>query len=77
MDENLPNKNFFSYNFIVGVFSVCHCNNFTIGYNLGNIFTMQTQKTQNAPNQSCITASKRNRHSKNMGEGHYSMYLQN
>ena len=41
-DKNLPNKNFFSNNFKVDVFSVYCCNNFTIGYNFANIFTVQT-----------------------------------
>ena len=50
MDAKLPNKNFFSNNFID--VSVCCCNNFCIGYNFDNIFTMQTQETQNTSNQS-------------------------
>ena len=45
MDENLPNKNFFSNNLIVDVFSVCYCNNLIIGYNFGNLLTTQTQET--------------------------------
>ena len=40
MDTNLPNKNFLSNNFIIDVFSVCYCSNFSIGYDFGNIFTM-------------------------------------
>ena len=62
-DTNLPNTNFFSNNFIVDVFSVitAYCNNFNIGYNFDNIFTMYTQETQNASNQSCFIANERSR----------------
>ena len=77
MDENVPNKNFFSNNVIVDVFPACYYNNFIIVYNFGNILTMQTQETQNTSNKSCFTASMRSRHSNNKGRSHYSMYLQN
>ena len=59
------------------MFSVCYWNNFIIGNNFGNIFTIQTQETQNANNQFCITANKRSRHSNYAGQYHHSMYLQN
>ena len=59
------------------MFFCFYCNNFTIGYNFGNMFTMQAQETQNVSNQSCLTASKRCRCSNNMGGGHYRMHLQN
>ena len=59
MDKNVPTKNFFSSNFIVHVFYVCYCNNFIIGYNFDDIFTMQTQESQNASNKSCFTANKK------------------
>ena len=42
MDENLPNKNVFSKNFIVNVFLFIAAIIFTIGHNFGNIFTVQT-----------------------------------
>ena len=77
MDTNLPNKIFFSDNFRVDVFSIHYCSNFIIGYNFGNIFTMQPQETWNTSNQSCFTANKRCRYSNNPGRCHYSMYLQN
>ena len=34
------NKNFFSENYIVDVFSVHYCNNFSTGYTFGSIFIM-------------------------------------
>ena len=73
MDENWPNKDFFSNNFIVDVFSVYCCNNFTIGHSFGNIFTVQTWKTQNISDQSCFTKSKRNRHINNTERCHHDM----
>ena len=39
------NKNIFSNNDIVCVFSVHYCGNLTIGYNFENIATIQTQET--------------------------------
>ena len=39
------NKNFFSNNYIVPVFSVCYCSNLTISYKFVFIFIMQTQET--------------------------------
>ena len=39
------NKNSFSNNHTVDVFSVCYCSNLTIGYKFGFIFIMQTQET--------------------------------
>ena len=41
-EKNLPNKHFFSEIFIVDIFSIYHCNNFTIGHTIGNILTVQT-----------------------------------
>ena len=45
MDENLPNKNFFSNNFIVDILPVCYCNNLIIGHSFYNILVVQTQET--------------------------------
>ena len=39
------NKNFFSDNYIIDVFSVHYCDNFPTGYNFDSIFIMQTQET--------------------------------
>ena len=60
-DMDLPTKNFFSSNFILDVFSVCCCNNFSIGYAFDSIFVMQTYETQNISNQSCFAVNKRSR----------------
>ena len=53
--------------------SVHHCSNITTGYSFGNISIMQTQETQNVSNQSCLTASKRSRHSNNTERNQYGM----
>ena len=41
-NEPNTNKNVFSNNYIVDVFSVHYCNNLSTGYNFGNISIVQT-----------------------------------
>ena len=77
INKNLPNKGFFSNNFIVNVFLFHCCNNLIFGHNIGNILIVQTQETQNISHQSCFKTSKRSRYSNNTGRCHHDMYLKN
>ena len=42
MDPDLLNKIFFFNNLTIDVFSVCCCDNFTIGYDFSNVHTVLT-----------------------------------
>ena len=77
MDENLPNKNFFSNNFIVDIFLFLTAIISLLVTNLAIYLLCKHKVTQNFSSQSCLAASRRGRYSNNTGRGHYRMYLQN